>query len=37
MFDVWQVIKLRPGATMEQIQEMVGVYLARERVARGGG
>ena len=33
-FDILQVIELRPGETMERIEEMVGVYLDRERVAR---
>ncbi len=29
-----QVIELRPGETIERIEEIVGVYLERERVAR---
>ncbi|ABW32010.1 hypothetical protein AM1_B0291 (plasmid) [Acaryochloris marina MBIC11017] len=33
-FDVLQVLSLRPGETIERIEEMVGVYLGRESVAR---
>ena len=33
-FDMLQVIKLRPGETMERIEEMIGVWLDRERVSR---
>ena len=36
-FDIVQVIELRPGETMERIDEMVGVWLDRERVARVWG
>ncbi|ABW33433.1 hypothetical protein [Acaryochloris marina] len=36
-FDVLQVIKLRPGETMERIEEMIGVWLDRERVAMSWG
>lgn len=33
-FEILQVIELRPPETIERIEEMVGVYLDRERVAR---
>ena len=33
-FDILQVIGLRPGETLERIEEIVGVWLDRERVAR---
>ncbi|MGR3277595.1 hypothetical protein ACSYAD_21080 [Acaryochloris marina NIES-2412] len=36
-FDVLQVLSLRPGETMERIEEMIGVWLERERVARVWG
>ncbi|ABW33224.1 hypothetical protein [Acaryochloris marina] len=36
-FDVLQVIKLRPGETIERIEEMIGVWLDRERVCRVWG
>ncbi|MGR3277854.1 hypothetical protein ACSYAD_22405 [Acaryochloris marina NIES-2412] len=32
MFDMFQVIELRPPDTMERIEEMVEFYLERERV-----
>ena len=32
--EIVQVFKLRPPETMVRIEEMVGVYLDRERVAR---
>ncbi|UJB73072.1 hypothetical protein HRE53_31330 (plasmid) [Acaryochloris sp. 'Moss Beach'] len=36
-FDVLQVLSLRPGETIERIEEMIGVWLDRERVARAWG
>ncbi|MGR3279415.1 hypothetical protein ACSYAD_30575 [Acaryochloris marina NIES-2412] len=36
-FDVLQVLSLRPGETIERIEEMIGVWLDRERVARVWG
>ena len=36
-FDVLQVLSLRPGETIERIEEMIGVWLYRERVARAWG
>ncbi|MGR3279875.1 hypothetical protein ACSYAD_33005, partial [Acaryochloris marina NIES-2412] len=33
-FDVLQVLSLRPGETIERIEEMIGVWLDRERVSR---
>ncbi|MGR3277603.1 hypothetical protein ACSYAD_21125 [Acaryochloris marina NIES-2412] len=36
-FDVLQVLSLRPGETIERIEEMSGVWLDRERVARCWG
>ena len=36
-FDVLQVLSLRPGETIERIEEMIGVWLERERVARCWG
>ncbi|ABW32774.1 hypothetical protein [Acaryochloris marina] len=33
-FDILQVIELRPGETIERIEEMVDVYLGYERVAK---
>ncbi|ABW32117.1 hypothetical protein AM1_B0399 (plasmid) [Acaryochloris marina MBIC11017] len=36
-FDVLQVIELRPGETIERIEEMIGVWLDRERVSRVWG
>ncbi|KAI9129154.1 hypothetical protein [Acaryochloris sp. CCMEE 5410] len=32
-FEIGEVIELRPGETMERIEEMIGVWLERERVA----
>ncbi|QUY46170.1 hypothetical protein [Acaryochloris marina] len=36
-FDVLQVLSLRPGETIERIEEMIGVWLDRERVAKAWG
>ncbi len=36
-FEIVQVIELRPPETMERIEEMIGVWLDRERVARVWG
>ncbi|WP_249370350.1 hypothetical protein [Acaryochloris marina] len=36
-FDVLQVLSLRPGETIERIEEMIGVWLDRERVSRVWG
>ncbi|WP_255345135.1 hypothetical protein [Acaryochloris sp. CCMEE 5410] len=36
-FDVLNVIELRPGETIERIEEMIGVWLERERVSRVWG
>ena len=36
-FEILQVIELRPGETMERIEEMIGVWLERERVSRVWG
>ena len=36
-FDILGMIELRPGETFERIEEMVGVWLDRERVARVWG
>ncbi|WP_010473930.1 hypothetical protein [Acaryochloris sp. CCMEE 5410] len=36
-FEIGDVIELRPGETMEQIGEMIGVWLERERVSRVWG
>ncbi|QUY46315.1 hypothetical protein I1H34_31620 (plasmid) [Acaryochloris marina S15] len=36
-FDVFQVLSLRPGETIERIEEMIGVWLDRERVSRAWG
>ena len=36
-FDIFQVIGLRAGETIERIEEMIGVWLDRERVARVWG
>ncbi|MGR3279931.1 hypothetical protein ACSYAD_33285 [Acaryochloris marina NIES-2412] len=33
-FEILQVIELRPTETMERIEEMIGVWLERERVSR---
>ncbi|ABW31177.1 hypothetical protein AM1_6245 [Acaryochloris marina MBIC11017] len=32
-----QVLSLRPGETLERIEEMIGVWLDRERVAKVWG
>ncbi|KAI9129771.1 hypothetical protein [Acaryochloris sp. CCMEE 5410] len=36
-FEILQVLELRPTETMERIEEMVGVWLERERVSRVWG
>ena len=36
-FDVLQVLSLRPGETIERIEEVIGVWLDRERMARVWG
>ncbi|WP_249370271.1 hypothetical protein [Acaryochloris marina] len=36
-FDISRVIGLRAGETFERIEEMIGVWLDRERVARAWG
>ncbi|KAI9129571.1 hypothetical protein [Acaryochloris sp. CCMEE 5410] len=36
-FNVLQVIEVRPGETIERIEEMIGVWLERERVKRVWG
>lgn len=36
-FDVLQVLSLQPGEIIERIEEMIGVWLNRERVARCWG
>ncbi|BDM83088.1 hypothetical protein AM10699_59490 (plasmid) [Acaryochloris marina MBIC10699] len=36
-FDVLQVLRLRPGETIERIEEMIGVWLERERGSRAWG
>ncbi len=36
-FDVLQVIEVRPPETIERIEEIVGVYLGRERVSMAWG
>ncbi|KAI9129746.1 hypothetical protein [Acaryochloris sp. CCMEE 5410] len=37
VLEIFQIVELRPGETIERIEEMVGVWLDRERVSRVWG